>query len=66
MENAIKKILKELKEIRVDIEFIKQHIADTNSNLTLEEETELSEEAKKVLEEERDTPEEEYIDLENV
>ena len=49
MENEISKILNELKEIRVDINFIKNNMVDIDCILTSEEKVEL-EEARKEFE----------------
>ena len=56
MENVDKEILKQLNQIRIDVEFIKQAIDDG----------ELTEWAENELEEARRTPEEEYISHEEV
>jgi len=54
MDKAIKSIQDEITKVRKDLDFIK-HV--------LSEDYELSDEAKKGLEEARRTPESEYIDL---
>ncbi len=49
MENDMSKILNELKEIRIDINFLKNHMVDVDCILTTEEKSEL-EEARKEYE----------------
>jgi len=57
MASESKQILEELKEIKSDLDYIKD---------VLSEDYELSEEAKKALKEARETPESEYADLDDL
>ncbi|MCK5039385.1 MAG: hypothetical protein KAR87_00255 [Candidatus Aenigmarchaeota archaeon] len=57
MAISIETLHQELLEMKIDIEFIKN---------TLKEDYELSDHAKKELKETRQTPESEYVDLNNL
>ncbi len=57
MASESKQILEELKEIKSDLDYIKD---------VLSEDYELSDEAKKALKEARETPESEYADLDDL